>query len=63
MAKVLANLVEGNDINIDPFIGIAAILLKLQSEYIEIALLSTDGRYNQEEWTHKDVLDFLTQGT
>ena len=62
MAKVLANLVEGNDINIDPFLGIAAILLKLQAEYVEIALLSTDGRYNQETWTHRDILDFLTKG-
>jgi hypothetical protein len=62
MAKVLANLVDGSDINIDPFIGIAAILLKLQAEYVEIALLSTDGRYDQEQWTHRDVLDFLTKG-
>ncbi len=62
MAKVIADLIKVDDINVDPFLGIAAILLKLQSEYVEVALLATDGNYDQTTWTHKNVLDFLTKG-
>ena len=62
MAKVISAFVDGTDVDIDPFLGIAAILLKLKSEYVEVALLATDGHYDQETWTHKNVLDFLTEG-
>jgi hypothetical protein len=62
MAKVLATSTAGNDADVTSFYRIAAILLKLQSEYVDIALLATDGHYDQATWTHKNVLDFLTKG-
>ena len=41
---------------------IARILVNMQEEYIELAILCTDGEYDPEEWTHHDLLDFLTKG-
>jgi hypothetical protein len=38
---------------------LATLLAKLQQDYEEIAMLSTDGNY-QPNWTHKQVLDYLT---
>jgi hypothetical protein len=40
---------------------LAKLILRLQEEYIAIAQLATDGHY-KERWTHKQVLDYLTQG-
>ena len=62
MAKVLAESTAGNDVDVTSFYTIAAVLLKLQAEYVDIALLATDGHYDQATWTHKNVLDFLTKG-
>ena len=38
---------------------LAELIVRLEKEYIEIARLSTDDNY-QENWTHKEVLDYLT---
>jgi hypothetical protein len=38
---------------------LAHIIINLQKEYQEIALLCTDGEF-QPSWTHKMVLDHLT---
>jgi len=40
---------------------LAQLIMKLESEYIEIAKLSTDNNY-QSDWTHIQVLDYLTYG-
>lgn len=40
---------------------LAKLILKLQKDYIEIAKLSSDGRY-KESWTHAKLLDYLTKG-
>lgn len=41
---------------------VAALILRLQMDYLQVATLSTDGEYDSKVWTHKDVLDFLTKG-
>ena len=41
---------------------VAALILRLQMDYLQVATLSTDGEYDAKVWTHKDVLDFLTKG-
>lgn len=38
---------------------LAELILRLESEYIEIARISTDDNY-QPNWTHLQVLDYLT---
>lgn len=38
---------------------LATLICKLQNDYTDIAKLSTDGNY-QSNWTHKQVLDYLT---
>jgi hypothetical protein len=38
---------------------LANLIINLQKEYQEIALLSTDGEF-QPSWTHKMVMDHLT---
>ena len=38
---------------------LVSLIFKLQNEYVDIAKLATDGNY-QENWTHKQVLDFIT---
>lgn len=38
---------------------LANLIINLQTEYQEIALLSTDGEF-QTSWTHKMVMDHLT---
>jgi len=40
---------------------LAKLILRLQEEYIAIAQLATDGHY-KGKWTHKEVLDYITQG-
>ena len=40
---------------------LAKLILKLQKDYIEVAKLSSDGRY-KETWTHAKLLDYLTRG-
>lgn len=62
IAKLLADSTVGDDLDVTSFYTIAAILLKLQAEYVQIAILATDGYYDQATWTHKNVLDFLTKG-
>tara|TARA_R100000278_G_C5446840_1_gene155799 strand:- start:607 stop:819 length:213 start_codon:yes stop_codon:yes gene_type:complete len=37
------------------------IITKILTEYIELAQLSTDGNY-EKNWTHSDVLNYLTYG-
>jgi len=41
---------------------VARILVRLQLEYMELARLATDGEYEAGDWTHRDVMDFLTTG-
>ena len=38
---------------------LAKLIIKLESEYIDIARLATDDNY-QSNWTHLQVLDYLT---
>jgi type IV secretory pathway VirB4 component len=38
---------------------LAQLIVKLESEYIEIARISTDDNY-KSNWTHLQVLDYLT---
>lgn len=38
---------------------LAELIIRLESEYIEIARISTDDNY-QPSWTHLQVLDYLT---
>lgn len=38
---------------------LAELIIKLESEYIEIARISTDDNY-KSNWTHLQVLDYLT---
>ncbi len=38
---------------------LAKLIVTLQENYVDIATLSTDGNYH-EQWTHKQVLDYLT---
>jgi len=38
---------------------LAKLIIKLESEYIEIARIATDDNY-QPDWTHTKVLDYLT---
>jgi hypothetical protein len=40
---------------------LAKLILKLQKDYLEVAKLSSDGRY-KETWTHANLLDYLTKG-
>lgn len=41
------------------YIFLANLLSQLKTDYEELARLSTDGYY-QHNWTHKQVLDYLT---
>ena len=41
---------------------LAKVFLRLQDEYLEIATLATDGEFDSEQWTHKNLMDFLTKG-
>ena len=41
---------------------IAKIMVELQQEYVELATLCTDGSFNPNRWTHRNLLDFLTKG-
>jgi len=38
---------------------IVQLIVKLEEEYREIATLSTMGEY-EKDWTHQQVLDFIT---
>lgn len=38
---------------------LVSLISKLQDEYMDIAKLATEGSY-QVNWTHKQVLDFIT---
>lgn len=38
---------------------LAELIIRLESEYIEIARIATDDNY-QSNWTHLQVLDYLT---
>ena len=57
MIKLVESCISTDEIKI-----IASILIKLQTEYNELARLATDDYYEPHRWTHKDVLDFLTKG-
>jgi hypothetical protein len=41
---------------------IANLIFRLEKEYVELAELSTYGEYKRN-WTHKQVLDFVTKET
>ena len=41
---------------------VAALVIRLQMDYLNLATLSTDGEYDPNLWTHKDVMNFLTKG-
>ena len=57
MITLVESCVSADDIKL-----IASILIKIQTEYNDLARLATDDHYDPYEWTHKDVLDFLTKG-
>lgn len=38
---------------------LAQLIVKLESEYIELARIGTDDNY-QSNWTHIQVLDYMT---
>lgn len=38
---------------------LANLIIKLESEYIDIARIATDDNY-KPNWTHTEVLDYLT---
>jgi len=44
-------------------IVIAAIIARLQRDYLDVATLSTDGEYDPTIWSHSDVMDFITKGS
>jgi hypothetical protein len=46
-------------IKTDRLTFLANMLITLQKEYQELALLSTDGEY-KSSWTHRQVLDCVT---
>jgi len=48
-----------NCITNDKLEFLATLIVNLQTEYQEIAALSTDGEY-KTNWTHHQVLDYLT---
>lgn len=39
---------------------IVSLIFKLEKQYVELAELSTMGEY-QRNWTHKQVLDYVTK--
>ena len=41
---------------------LAVLLIKQHFEYTQLAKLATDGEYDEDEWTHKNVMDFVTKG-
>ena len=57
VVKMIEHMVET-----DRLPALAKILISLQSEYIDVCLLSTDGEFNPDSWSHKKVLDLLTKG-
>ena len=57
MIKLVESCISTDEIKL-----IASILIKIQTEYNDLARLATDDHYDPHEWTHKDVLDFLTRG-
>lgn len=54
MLKIVNQAIKDNSVDF-----LANLLAKLQQDYEELATLSTDGNY-QPNWTHKQVLDYLT---
>lgn len=52
--KLIEDCVHDNKIEF-----LAKLIIKLESEYIDIARLATDDNY-QSNWTHLQVLDYLT---
>ena len=39
------------------------LINSLKKQYNELAKLSTFGEYKQEEWSHEDVLNYVTYHT
>tara|TARA_A100001201_G_scaffold109236_2_gene93429 strand:+ start:599 stop:787 length:189 start_codon:yes stop_codon:yes gene_type:complete len=39
------------------------LIKNLKKQYTELAKLSTFGEYKEEEWTHEDVLNYVTYHT
>ena len=56
ISKLLQKCIKEKETDI-----IVKLKLRLQKDYIEMALLATDGQY-KEHWSHKKVLDYLTKG-
>lgn len=54
MLKIVSQAIKDDSLEF-----LATLLAKLQQDYEELATLSTDGSY-QPNWTHKQVLDYLT---
>ena len=57
VTKMIQDVVEKNKLE-----GLAKLLVALQSEYIEVCILATDGKFDPDSWSHKRVLNFLTKG-
>ena len=54
MLQLINECIKNNNL-----VFIATLICKLQKDYQDIAKLSTEGNY-QPNWTHKQVLDYLT---
>lgn len=54
MRKLVSEAIENHKIGF-----LVELLCKLQDDYIDLARLSTDDNY-QSNWTHKQVLDYIT---
>ena len=52
--KIIEEAIKNNKIEF-----IANLIVTLQKDYIDLALLSTDGQY-KENWTHTQTLDYIT---
>ena len=42
---------------------LVSLIISLRQDYSELAELSTFGEYKMSEWTHQDVLNYVTYHT
>lgn len=42
---------------------LVSLIIALKDDYCELAQLATFGEYNIPEWTHQDVLNYVTYHT
>jgi hypothetical protein len=58
--EIIRGLVEGAIVthNVE---YMTHLINKMLTEYVELATLATDGKYNKD-WTHMQVLNYITYG-